>query len=176
MHLSPVSPPSAFLLPAPQASYAPAPTSKDPAAQLKRTTEWRWIDADWSIKLSTPEARRRNDAAALKEQQSGGALSRMLSGSPAGHGRRQSDASASASPTRGANGPPASPLRAPGETIDAEGADLPSAGLADDDDELGPDWDVDNEGWQYSDNAWQKASRAPKMGRCAWRWARRRRR
>jgi hypothetical protein len=47
------SPPSSFQLPPPSIIYTPSPIKSDPTSRLKRTTEWKWLDAEWKVMRST---------------------------------------------------------------------------------------------------------------------------
>lgn len=45
-----IPPPSAFTLPSPQVTFIPAPTKSDPDAQIKRISQWQWVDPDWYVR------------------------------------------------------------------------------------------------------------------------------
>lgn len=47
--LNPSLPPSQFMLPPPLVVYTPSPTRSNPTSQLRTTTEWKWLDQEWSI-------------------------------------------------------------------------------------------------------------------------------
>nr|ODN88336.1 hypothetical protein L203_02949 [Cryptococcus depauperatus CBS 7841] len=48
-HLLPVSPPSAFTLPAPVSVVINTATVTDQYARIMRVAKWKWLDEDWSI-------------------------------------------------------------------------------------------------------------------------------
>lgn len=53
--LNPSSPPSSFILPPPTVTYTSSPTKSDPQSRLKITTEWKWLDPEWSIVRSSSQ-------------------------------------------------------------------------------------------------------------------------
>ncbi|WVQ72573.1 hypothetical protein IAR50_002131 [Cryptococcus sp. DSM 104548] len=53
-HVLPVSPPSAFTLPAPVSIVINTATMTDRYARVMRSAEWKWLDDDWSIVRAGP--------------------------------------------------------------------------------------------------------------------------
>jgi hypothetical protein len=156
-HHAPVSPPSTFLLPATSTALTP---SADGRSQVKRTTEWRWID-DWTVRAATQPVSPTMTSPSKAGNRTSmidwrGKLSQSL-----GAGRRGSD---SALPPPNKDLIAAGHARQASETDDLAAAAAAAGGHADGE---GGDWDCDEAGWQYGDNAWQPLSAKGKIGRCA---------
>lgn len=173
-HNHAVSPPSSFTLP--RTSSTVVPSSRSPGRYDVRTSEWRWVDLEWTVAGANfinstvyTLASGRPAAGSPRSSERKGKAEEAAAVAAAISGQQHTDAvdrhneevhSAAKGGGDDASGAPPEELNGVAQPDTGDAAETT---------------DVDKEGWQYGDNTWDKLSKQSGIGRYTRRrcWVRR---